>query len=139
MIPDEILEAATAEYQKLIAESEAFTLDVKAMLAGIREQVRQVVADKIPTEYGLIIDYLPQDEGKFYSHSAHIFMLRADNIQPIRLQVRITTGDRVETEISVQGMVFTDLLTAIGFSRKLFVDIQNATPEAPPELITLEQ
>lgn len=139
MIPKDILSTATAKYHELIAESEAFTLDVKAMLTGIREQVRQVVAAKIPAEYGLTIDYLLQDEGKFISHSAHVFMLKADNIQPIRLQVRITTGDRVETEISVQRVVFTDLLTAIGFASKLFEDIQNATPEPPPELITLEQ
>ena len=138
-IPDDILEAATAKYQELIAESEAFTLDVQSMLTGIREQVKQVVAAKIPQEYGLEIEYLPQENGEFRSHAPHMFILRADGIQPIRLRVSITPSDRVETEITVQGVIFTDLLTAIGFAHKLFEDIQNSAPESPQEFIPLEQ
>lgn len=139
MIPDEVIAAATAKYDELINESTGFTVDVQAMLTAFQDQVVALVASKIPVEFGLTIVYSPQVGGHFNSHEPHTFLLKADNIMPITLVVRIASGNKVETELSVQGAIFVDLLPAIGFSHKLYQEMQASVSGPAPEFITLEQ
>ena len=140
-IPDELIQAAEAAYQSTVDESNAFSLDVAAMISGIREQVRLLVAAKVPVEYGLTVEYQPQLIG-FNSHEPHYFFLKADNIAPIGLTVRVV-GELVATDISVSGTPFSDLLTAIGYARRRFVAQAeaeaNAQQQQGGEFVTLEQ
>lgn len=137
-IPDEVIQAAEVAYQSTIDESNTFSLDVAAMIQGIREQVRLLVAAKIDVSYGLAVEYQPQLTG-FNSHEPHYFLLKADNIAPIGLTVRVM-GELVKTDLSVSGAAFADLLTAIGYARRSFVAQAEANAqEAQGEFVPLEQ
>lgn len=141
-IPDDVLQAAVDRYQATVDESDAYALDLQALVAGIYAQITAAVASKIPAEYGLTVTYQPNGVG-FSTNEAQRFTLTADNIAPILLTVQAPSGARVDTELTVGGASFTEMQLAVGYARKLYEAQQAAAAEQANqpavELQTYEQ
>lgn len=138
IIPDDVLATGLEKYQALLDEAQAFTLDAKGLIAGIEQQAIAMVSSKVPAEYGLTVNY--KVDSNFVFFGSHRFTLTAENILPLQLVVTIGQGLNISTELSVGGVVFTELLPAIGLSRNLFLARQaEIKAQANQEFVTLEQ
>lgn len=127
-IPDEVLQAAVDRYQSTVDESDAYALDLQALIGGIYQQITAAVVSKIPAEYGLTVTYQPNGMG-FSTYEAQRFTLTADNIAPILLTVQAPSGARVDTVLTVSGTEFTEMQLAVGFARKVYEAQQAAQAE----------